>query len=79
MDIGSMNAKHCLHAIFLSSFFFYETLFNIENLPFEEKLILPDIYWNFDFNFCLGTRNFSRVDLQFCFWMVKFLVFFKYC
>lgn len=58
---------------FLVCFFTCETLFNIENLPFEEKAILPDIYGNFDFKFCLGTRNFSRVDLRFC-----FSVFFKY-
>ena len=59
IDIGSVKARHQLIAIFYRLFFSYETLFNIENLPFEEKAILPDIYGSFDFKFCLGTRNFS--------------------
>jgi len=64
-----------LHAFFYRLlFFFFRTkrCLASENLPFEEKAILPDIYGNFDFKFCLGTRNFSRVDLRFCFWIVSF-------
>ena len=60
------EGKTLIACNFLSSVFFssYETLFNIENLP--------DICGNFDFKFCLGTRNFSLVDLRFCFWIVSF-------